>query len=199
MLRTQALQASASPLDARPAECVDGVLMWRVMVRDCRPSLAELYRRYAALLLDVAARACGSSDFAEDLVHDLFERLHRDAHRYDPARGTVHAWLFRIVRNAGIDLRRRMAIGARVVEQLGRITIEPDPWDDRMRDSASTRAEQVRDAVAALPRALRTTLQIAYLEGRSYRDIAEKYGVPLGTVKSRAARAMHAVRLAAGD
>jgi RNA polymerase sigma-70 factor (ECF subfamily) len=110
----------------------------------------------------------------------------------------VIAWLAILVRNASIDRQRRHG---RAAQLGGRAEARPvDDTPDPERSAVATSArEVVRRALAALPAAQRASLEAAFFEGLTYAEIAEREGVPLNTVKSRCARALHTLREALAD
>lgn len=159
-------------------------------------AVAELYDRYAAMALGLALKIVRDAQEAEDVVHDAFVAVVERADQYKPERGTVVAWLVTTVRNLSLDRTRRRTRRAQITEEeLRHEPAEPvlDPeslsWAMRERDA-------VRRALEKLSAAQRQTLEIAFFEGLSYPEIAERENIPLGTVKSRAARALAALRAA---
>ena len=153
-----------------------------------------LYDRYVTVLFPLAVRILRDRAEAEDIVHDAFVIVNERASQYTPDRGTVAAWLLTTVRNLSIDRVRRR--DRRGVLQREIYAHEPAqvPLDPEMLTSLAVEQEQVRRALATLPDIQRATLEIAFYEGLSYPEIAEREGVPLGTVKSRAARAIASLR-----
>src|SRR5262245_50133881 len=108
------------PEVAQVADERDTVLVAAVAAGD-RGALARLYDRYAVTLLAVGQRILGGRREAEDLVHDVFLEAWRQASGYDPARGTVRAWLLVRLRSRALD-RHRAASGAPVsIDSVGGI------------------------------------------------------------------------------
>ncbi|HVH45579.1 MAG TPA: sigma-70 family RNA polymerase sigma factor [Labilithrix sp.] len=157
-------------------------------------ALGELYDRYSSTLFPIALRILRERSEAEDVLHDAFVAVSERAGQFAPERGSVVAWLVTLVRNLSIDrTRRRERRGALVREVL---PFEPPasvPDPERLTAEAGER-HAIRRALAALPEAQRKTLEVAFFEGLSYPEIAERENVPLGTIKSRAARALAALR-----
>jgi RNA polymerase sigma-70 factor (ECF subfamily) len=155
---------------------------------------ACLYDRYASILLALSFRILRERSEAEDVVHDAFVTMANRAAQYTPERGSVIAWLVTLVRNLSIDRTRRrdrrgvILRSAVVNEPKG---LESDP--EELLADARTRAK-VRRALATIPAVQRATLEFAFFEGLSYPEIAEREGIPLGTIKSRAARALASLR-----
>lgn len=158
-------------------------------------ALRALYDRYASLLLAVGMRLLGERREAEDVLHDVFLEAWQQAGSYDPARGTVHAWLLLRLRSRCLD-RLRSFERARSVPQAER----PDRLDASREDPllAPDRA-RVRSALRALPEAQRTVLELAYFMGLSGGEVANRLGVPIGTVKTRVALGLAKMRMVMSD
>jgi RNA polymerase sigma-70 factor (ECF subfamily) len=174
----------------------------RAMRRICDgddAGLAELYDRYAPMALGLAVRIVRDELEAEDVVHDAFVAIVERADQYKAERGSVVAWLVATVRNLSLDRTRRRIRRAQITEEELRhepLEIVPDP--EIISRTARDR-EAVRVALGRLSASQRETLEIAFFEGLSYPEIAERENIPLGTVKSRAARALAALREAMED
>jgi RNA polymerase sigma-70 factor, ECF subfamily len=158
--------------------------------------LADLYDRYAPMALGLALRIVRDPLEAEDVVHDAFVAIVERADQYHAERGSVVAWLVATVRNLALDRTRRRTRRAQITEDELRhepVDAMPDPeaiiWMQRERVA-------VRHALEQLSPSQRETLEIAFFEGLSYPEIAQRQNIPLGTVKSRAARALSALRAA---
>lgn len=192
------------------ATVVDADIMTRVAAGD-REAIGILYDRYGATLLPIALRIVGNRADAEDVLHDAFVTLPARAKHYSAERGSFGAWLVILVRNLSIDRTRRRGVRLAVQSRQAHEThpphaphvsrgVPPDPPDASTDPEASLllarRQEQIRRALASLPEAQRSTLQTAFFEGLSYPEISARDGVSLGTVKSRAARALAALRAA---
>jgi RNA polymerase sigma-70 factor (ECF subfamily) len=176
------------------AEALTDVELLRRIGAGDGQAVGELYDRYVASLLPLALRIVRDRAEAEDVLHDAFVTVSERAGQYTPERGSVVAWLVTLVRNLSIDrTRRRDRRGA-----LARDVIAHEPPPSARDPERITHEElertKVRRALARLPEAQRATLEVAFYEGLSYPEIAEREGVPLGTIKSRAARALAALR-----
>lgn len=148
--------------------------------------LEALYDRYATLVFSQALRILRDTPEAEDVTQEVFARVWVDAARFDPGRGAVGAWLIVIARSRALDrLRRRKSRGG-ITTSPDALSDMPDPSPNAERLAAS--AEQVRaahGAMADLPADQRTMLELAYFEGLTQSEIADRTGAPLGTVKTR--------------
>jgi RNA polymerase sigma-70 factor (ECF subfamily) len=185
-----------SDASTREAEAAaDADLIRRIAEGDVQ-AVGALYDRYAPALLPIALRIVRDRAEAEDLVHDAFVAVSDRANRYSVERGTVVAWLVTLVRNLSIDRTRRRERRGSIAREV--LANEPPPSTrdaERLTSEASERAK-IHAALAELPEAQRRTLEIAFFEGLSYPEIAEREQVPVGTIKSRAARALAALRVA---
>lgn len=134
---------------------------------------------------------------AEEVVQDVFAQIWRDAPRYRHERASVAGWMIMMTRTRAIDRLRagrarpdqRMAVDSPA--SLGLMSDEPDP--EALTISAQD-ARQLRAALECLPAEQRSLLTLAYYEGLSQSEIAQKTGVALGTVKTRIRTAMITLR-----
>ena len=154
--------------------------------------LRELYRRYAGELFGFAASALGDREQAEEVVQDVFAQLWRHAGDYDQRRASVRTWLYAIARNRIVDAHRRAAARPKHAEDAD----SPDNAAeiDAALDQAVLRW-QITAALARLSPAHREVIRLAHYGGLTMREIAERIGIPLGTVKSRTSYALRSLRL----
>jgi RNA polymerase sigma-70 factor, ECF subfamily len=166
----------------------------RRLARGDAHAIGLLYDRYARALLPLAIRIVRDRAEAEDVIHDAFVIVGDRAGQYAPERGTVAAWLVTLVRNLSIDRARRRDRRGTILRDV--VTHEPaeSVTDPEGLTSHSAIRRKVRRAMESLPAGQRKILEIAFFEGLSYPEIAEREGVPLGTVKSRSARARASLR-----
>jgi RNA polymerase sigma factor (sigma-70 family) len=148
--------------------------------------LETLYDRYHSMAYALALRITTETGLAEDVVQDSFLGVWRNAARYAEAKGSVRGWLLAIVRHRAIDAMRRqrasVAIGEEADEAVPAALTLPDIWPEV---AGRLDAEQIRLAMTALPPAQRDVIELAYFDGLTQREIAERTHAPLGTVKSR--------------
>jgi RNA polymerase sigma-70 factor (ECF subfamily) len=151
-------------------------------------ALAVLYDRHARAVYSLALRVLGDEPEAEDVLQEVFTQAWRQAGRYDATRGTVAAWLLTMARTRAIDRLR-----ARDARPDSSTTPSDEAWQDRaapMVDpadalAAQRDAERVREAIHALPLLQRLAIELAYFEGLTQSQIAERLEQPLGTIKTR--------------
>jgi RNA polymerase sigma-70 factor (ECF subfamily) len=157
-------------------------------------AIGVLYDRHVATLFPIAARILRDAAESEDVIHDAFVQVQQRANQYVVGRGSVLAWLTTLVRNLTIDhLRRRNRQGALAREFHVSEPRTPSVGPEQLLMTGGARAS-VQRALAKLPETQRSTLYVAFYEGLTYAEIAEREGVPVGTIKSRAARAIAALR-----
>jgi RNA polymerase sigma-70 factor (ECF subfamily) len=156
-------------------------------------ALAGLYDRHAPAMLGLAERVLGDARDAEDLVHDVFLEAWRKAASYDRSRGPVRGWLLIMVRSRALDRLR----GLEVMRRYVRRSEAGDPVAVTHVEHAGIHGvarSRALEAISALPEAQRHIVQMSCLEGFSCSEIARQCGLPVGTVKSRLARAIAALR-----
>ena len=171
----------------------------QAVARGSGDALGELYDRYASIAFGLARRILPQPDLAEEVVQDVFAQVWRDAPRYERDRATVAGWIVMLTRTRAIDrLRARKARPDQVT------AVEPSSAPALVSTTRSPEAvtiseqevRQVKSALGELPENQRALVELAYYEGLTHTEIAERTGVPLGTVKTRLRTAMMALRMA---
>ena len=155
------------------------------VARGDQPALLALYDRHGRIAYGLAYRILGDAGAAEEAVQDAYLRLWRRASTFDAQRGGARSWLLTIVHHCAIDLLRRRAGAPPVVAGLDEIADRrsvPDAWSEV---SGRMESERVRAAVETLPEEQRRAIGMAFFDGLIHREIAERDGLPLGTVKGR--------------
>lgn len=154
-------------------------------------SVEALHERYGGPLLLFALRRTGDRETAEEIVQDTLVRAWRHADRYDPAKGSVAAWLFTIARNLTVDNGRRRAARPRLVVRLDDVEVATDQDEfDR-----ALEAWEVAEALSRLSPEHRNVLVEVYYRGATTAEAAERLGIPEGTVKSRTYYALRTLRV----
>ena len=187
----------------RADELTDEQCMTRLSGPEVEAALSALYDRYARTVYGVGLKILGNRSLAEDLVQEVFLKVWRSAGTFDPSQGSFSTWLYRVTRSAAIDLYRK---------RTSRVRQVPDgaPHIAAARDSSAGPQEivdeswlswRVSRALEVLDAPHREVIELAYFGGLSQREVSERTGVPLGTVKTRTASAFRRLRreLAVGD
>lgn len=151
----------------------DEALLDRIAARDVH-ALADLVDRHAPAALALAGRILGDRSEAAELLQAVFAQVWQEAGRYNPAVCSAAAWILSRVRHGALDRLRRRAAGAGPVRD----------------------ASKPSGAMAGLPPDQRQVLELAYFEGLSQTQIAQKLGEPLNTVKTRVKLGMNRLKQA---
>ena len=160
-------------------------LLARIALRDAT-ALSSLYDLTAGAVYGVCCRILRDPSDAEEVTGDVFLQVWQKTSRFDPGRGAALTWLLTLARSRAIDrLRSR---GAARRHETGLDDGDDSPSSDpgpEARSSLAQRAALVRNALADLPDEQREVLELAYFEGLTHSEIAERLAQPLGTAKSR--------------
>lgn len=152
------------------------------------------YERFGSLVFTYCVRSLGNRGDAEEATQDTFVSAWRSRSGFDPERGSLAAWLLAIARFRVLDLQRRRA---RVVEQAPAAEAAPDTAD--VTDQLAHQLIVAR-ALDELPQRVREVIQLAFWSECSHSEIADRLGLPLGTVKSDVRRALiHLRRVLGGE
>ena len=155
--------------------------------------MKELYRRYAKNLYRFGVHMLKDEGLAEDMVQETFQRLWRNAGRFDARRGSPGAFLTVIARSAAADIRKRPSSRPLLPVEDSQWRPLPDSVDQIL-DSL-----MVREALDKLSLAHAEVLRLGLVEGLTQSEISERLGVRLGTVKTRTFHGLRALRSALGE
>ena len=150
-----------------------------------------LYDRHASMVMGLALSIVRDRTDAETVVLDTFTQAWRDAGRYDAGRGSVASWLLVLGRSRALDLLRSAGRRARLTPvsvddaPAAALVAEDAPSDPAQAVEAHERQQHVAAALGELPQAQRQAIELAFFEGLSHSEVAERLGEPLGTVKTR--------------
>ncbi len=192
----------------------DDAALVREVATGSQHALATLYDRHVDGVFSAAIRLTGDRQAAEEVVQETFLALWNRAELFDPASGSLVAWLFTIARNRAVDRLRAAGRRPRLVhvssagtpdesegEVLERLAVDGTVLGGadvgRGPEAELEQAEvrdTIREAIGAIPDDERAVILLAYRDGLSQTEIAERLGWPLGTVKTRTRRALHRLR-----
>ncbi len=171
----------------------DAELVRRLQKRDPE-ALGELYDRYGRLAYSLIYRVVRDVGIAEDLVQETFLRVWNRVEGFDGDRGALGGWLLAVARNRAIDYLRSTAGRMRNSLELEE-TEHPSLFQDLERDILNTdQARRLRKALEKLNSNQRNAIELAYFEGLSQTEMAERLGQPLGTVKTWVRAALKCLR-----
>ncbi len=153
-------------------------------------AIATMYDRWARLIYSMAVRSLGDVTEAEDVTQKVFVAAWLGRHTFDPDRARLSAWLVGITRNTIADTHARLARDRRdrdaIMHTLDR---EINAWADDTADRLL-----IADELAQLPDAPREIMKLAFYDHLTHSQIAERVGMPLGTVKSHIRRSLDRLR-----
>jgi len=176
----------SGPDDSR----VDIALIHRLVARD-GSAVGELYDRHNRLLYGLIVRIVRDRSEAEEILQEVFVQVWTRADTYDVQIGPPIAWLVRIARNRAIDRLRANNVRLRTVEAT---PLPPPVESPEARAAVSEQQSAVARALDSLPADQRRLIEDAYFLGLTQSELAERFGLPLGTVKTRVRTGMMTLR-----
>ncbi len=169
-------------------------LIQRILDRR-QEALAELYDRYAPLLLAVTRRILPSPAEAEEALQETFFRVWNQADRYAAAASSVSTWLVLVARDRALEhLRQRQQRGRPAASPTAERGVETLPGVHIESAAVKERRARVQGALVGFPPEHREILEMAFFDGLSLGEIAERLRTPLSAVQARALRAMKQLR-----
>jgi len=159
-------------------------------------ALSKLFDLHSPVALGLLSRMLGARSEAEEVLQEAFLQVWTQADRYDPARSSARGWILMLARSRALDrLRRRVARQRREEESVEESNLSIHPvGTERLEESE--RRSQVSTALGVLSPEQRHCIELAFFEGLTHTQIAERLKAPLGTVKSRILLGMNKLRQA---
>lgn len=168
-----------------PADPTIAVHLIRQVANQDRDAFSQLYDRFSSLVFTLAMRMLRARSDAEDLLQEVFVQVWRQARNYSTERGSPEAWIVNIARSRAIDKIRSI----RRMEKSFVLTDDParaESSDNVESSAAESEARMaMNSALANLPDTQRKVLELAYFDGLTQTEIANRLAEPLGTVKTR--------------
>ena len=182
------MEAHATITPAAPID--DGQLLARIQRGD-EQAMAVLYDRYSRVVYSVALRVLRDAASAEDVLQEIFMQIWRHPDSFTATRGSFGGWLSVVARNRSIDKlrQRRHTVDVDDVVVESQMGVTPHFDRDRL-------AQQARSALTRVSADQQQAIQMAFFEGLTHTEIAERTGIPLGTVKTRIRSAIASLRKA---
>jgi RNA polymerase sigma-70 factor (ECF subfamily) len=178
-------------------EASDAVLVIAISRYEQR-ALAEAYRRHAGAVFGLARRLLADEVLAEEIVQEVFLRLWNQPDRFDPERGSLRSFLLAQCHGRSVDLLRSESSRRVREERDARRTAEAG-YDLELEVLDMAVADRVKAAMDELHEGERRAIELAYLGGRTYREVATELGEPEGTVKSRIRSGLKKMRVSLVD
>jgi RNA polymerase sigma-70 factor, ECF subfamily len=160
-------------------------------------ALDVLYDRYGKLVYSTAIQILNNVEEAEDVTQEAFLRLWQRSEIYQPQRGSLSGFLITLARSRSIDRVRSHKSSQQKLQRIQTCLDDVSAYNPPLEFvTVEERSSMVREALKQLSPADRQLLETAYYGGLSQSEIAERDGIPLGTVKSRARQALKKLRIA---
>lgn len=186
------LEASRSPdrTTVNRSEADDMGLLTRIQSGD-QEAMSALFDRYGTMVYSVALRVLKDTGEAEDVMQEIFVQVWKNPSAFVSGRGSLGGWLVVVARNRSIDMIRRRHPS----EPVESFTL-PSSTDLAHEAERNLLLKKIRGAMLSLPDEQKQSVELAFFEGLSHSEIAEKTGDPLGTVKTRIRLALITIRKA---
>lgn len=157
--------------------------LMRLILQHDQTALSQLYERYGTRVFSVAYRVLQNRHLAEEAAQDTFLKVWRQQTTWDPDKGQLVSWLLVVARYTAIDhLRREQRLAPSVDASLDEL---PEPVAEGGRPEDSHDRHQMHALLAELPDEQRQLIELAFFQGMTHRELAERLNLPLGTVKTR--------------
>ena len=161
-------------------------------------ALAEAYRRHAGAVFGLSRRLLRNATMAEEIVQEVFLRLWNQPEKFDPERGSLRSFLLAQCHGRSVDLLRSET-SRRGREERDALHTAEAGYDLEHEVLDIAVAERVKDAMRTLTEDERSAIELAYLGGHTYREVAVLLGQPEGTVKSRIRSGLKKMRVDLAD
>ena len=180
-----------------PPEEIEDLELHRRVASGDRVAFDELFRRYGGSAYGLALRVTAQEALAQEVVQEAFLALWRAPQAFDPARGAFRTFFLSLVHHRAVDTVRREERMRRRADRAS--NLEPVRGEDVAEDVVEgayldVRRKEVREALDVLPPEQRQVIELAYFGGLTQTAIAERVGIPVGTVKTRTFAAMRKLR-----
>ena len=175
---------------ANTASNEDLALLERIRRGD-QLAMAEVFDKYGRAVYSVALRILKDSGHAEDVMQEIFFQIWRNSESFVQGRGSLGAWLVVVARNRSIDMLRRR----KPTDSVDDVVLAA-PFNLAADAEHNAVMEKVHKVLQELPAEQQRSMELAFFEGLSHSEIAEKTGDPLGTVKTRIRLALITLRKA---
>jgi len=170
---------------------MDDAALLEAVAEGNQDAMAAVYDRYSKIVYCIALRVLREPSLAEDVMQEVLLQVWRRPQSFVAQRGNLAAWLSVVTRNRAIDVLRKRS----PLDSLGDLPL-PDPRNMALESEQAWLIDKVRVALETLPAEQQGPLELAYFQGLSHTEIAERTGSPLGTVKTRIRAGLMSIRKA---
>jgi RNA polymerase sigma-70 factor, ECF subfamily len=179
------------PAQGEKVETMDDAALLEAVAEGNREAMAAVFDRYSRIVYCIALRVLREPSLAEDVMQEVLLQVWKRPQSFVAQRGNLAAWLSVVARNRAIDVLRKRS----PFDPLGEMPL-PDPRDMTLASEQGWLLDRVRTAIDSLPAEQQGPLELAYFQGLSHTEIAERTGSPLGTVKTRIRAGLTTIRKA---
>jgi RNA polymerase sigma-70 factor, ECF subfamily len=177
--------------DSNPKDRIDDAILLQRIREGDQAAMAEVFDRYGRIVYSVAFRVLKDSGHAEDVMQEILFQVWRNPNSFVQGRGSLGAWLVVVARNRSIDVLRRRKPTSSVEDVV--LAVNCDLASEAEHNALM---EKVHKVMKDLPEEQQRSMELAFFDGLSHSEIAEKTGDPLGTVKTRIRLALISLRKA---
>lgn len=177
----KAVTGFMSEEETTPHSFVD--LVPRIAGKD-KPAFNELYSRFSQVVFNLAFRILRDRGEAEEIVQEVFFQIWDKASSYDPSRAAVSTWIMNITRSRAIDRLRNLGFRKFNVE-IDIERINPKFDFHRISEGNEEKRTLIQKALDSIPEEQRVAIEMAYFDGFTHYEIAERLNKPVGTIKTR--------------
>jgi len=170
---------------------MDDAELLEAVAQGNQDAMAAVFDRYSRIVYCIALRVLREPGLAEDVMQEVLLMVWKRPQSFVAQRGNLGAWLSVVTRNRAIDVLRKRS----PLDPIDDMPL-PDPRDMTVASEKGWMLDKVRAALETLPTEQQAPLELAYFQGLSHTEIAEKTGSPLGTVKTRIRAGLMTIRKA---
>jgi RNA polymerase sigma-70 factor, ECF subfamily len=179
------------PYKVEKVENMEDAALLDAVAEGSQDAMAAVFDRYSRIVYSIALRVLREPGLAEDVMQEVLLQIWKRPQSFVAQRGNLRAWLSVVTRNRAIDVLRKRS----PLDPLDDLPL-PDPRDMALASEQGWLMDRIRGVLNSLPAEQQAPLELAYFQGLSHTEIAEKTGSPLGTVKTRIRAGLMAIRKA---
>jgi len=156
-----------------------------------KEAIQLVFTHYGPLLLNVINRVLRDEVMSEDVLQSVLLKIWQNGHNFDSSKGSLFTWLVRVSKNAAIDKTRTKDYR---LSQESKNGVEVVSIAESVSSGDEMETLYAKQLIAQLPEDLKTLISMSFFEGYTHKEICEKLGIPLGTVKTRIRTAIKHLR-----